>query len=532
MTGGSGSVEERGAAARVARLALLIIALSAALRLVLAACIGLGQDETYSVAVSRRLALSYFDHPPLHLWIVGIWARLLGREDPWLLRAPFIALFAASSVLLYRLTADSYGARAGLWALLALNLAPLFTLAVGGGVLPDGPLLCGALLAAWAVTRALAAGGPAPRAQGWWLLAGLAGGLALLSKYLAVFPLLGLLTYLLTSRHRVVLTHPGPWLAALLAAALFAPVLVWNAAHGWVSFAFQGSRALPTGFSLGRGVADLAAQAAYLLPWIALALGIVVLRALVGTGGDPAGRLFALLAIGPLACFALAGFWSPVLPHWPAIGWVFAFPLLGQWLARLETTHARALRWATALTAAVLGLTLALGASQARTGWMDRFVAAFPARDPTVEVVDWRALPAALARRGLLPPESVVVTVSWIDAGQIDYALAGRVPVLCLSDDPRQYALLRDARAFAGRDVLIVANARRQDWPARAAPYFRRIEPLPDVQLLRAGEPVLRLALARGIGLLPPPAAARSAAGSGELRGAVQPQAVARKSPS
>ena len=33
-----------------------------------------------------------------------------------------------------------------------------------------------------------------------------------------------------------------PYLAALLALALFSPVLVWNAQHGWASFVFQTSR--------------------------------------------------------------------------------------------------------------------------------------------------------------------------------------------------------------------------------------------------------------------------------------------------
>ena len=246
----------------------LIIGLGAALRLALAASVGFGQDETYSVAVARQLALSYFDHPPLHLWIVGAWARLIGHEDPWLLRAPFIALFAVSSALLYRLTAQAYGRRAGLWALLALNLAPMFTLSSASWVLPDGPLLCSALAMLWSAAHALEPGRAAASARRWWLLAGLCAGLALLSKYLAVFPILGLLCYLLGSPHRRVLATPAPWLAVLLAAAVFAPVLVWNAMHGWASFAFQGSRALPSGFSVGRGAASLAAQCIYLLPWI------------------------------------------------------------------------------------------------------------------------------------------------------------------------------------------------------------------------------------------------------------------------
>jgi dolichyl-phosphate-mannose-protein mannosyltransferase len=484
----------------------LIIGLGAGLRLALAASVGFGQDETYSVAVARQLALSYFDHPPLHLWIVGAWARLIGREDPWLLRLPFILLFAVSSALLYQLTAKAFGRRAGLWALIALNLAPMFTLSSASWVLPDGPLLCSALAMVCSALHALEPGRSPLSAWRWWLLAGLCAGLALLSKYLAVFPILGLLCYLLGSAHRRVLATPAPWFALMLATAVFSPVLLWNAMHGWVSFAFQGSRALPSAFSLSRGAAGLAAQCMYLLPWIALALAAAICGALSRRASESAERLFVLCAIGPIAFFAVAGFWTIVLPHWPAVGWLFAFPLLGRGLAQFESRHALTLRWGTMLSAGVLGVLLACATLQARTGWLDRYVAQFPQHDPTVELLDWRVLQTALRQRGLLTAGSVIATVSWIDAGRVDFALAGTVPVLCLSDDPRQYAFLRDARNFNGRNALLIANARRTDWQQRAEPYFQRIEPLPGLQLLRAGRPVITLALARGVTLSAPPA--------------------------
>ena len=42
--------------------------------------LGLGIDESYTVAISRGLALSYFDHPPLHLWITHFAARAAGEN--------------------------------------------------------------------------------------------------------------------------------------------------------------------------------------------------------------------------------------------------------------------------------------------------------------------------------------------------------------------------------------------------------------------------------------------------------------------
>jgi 4-amino-4-deoxy-L-arabinose transferase-like glycosyltransferase len=172
---------------------------------------------------------------------------------------------------MYRLTASVYGDRAGLWSALALNLAPVFTLNTASGILPDGPLVLFCLLAVWCFTRAVLAPAPEPHRLWWMLGAGTAAGLALLSKYTAIFTVLSLGVYLLSCR-RCLLATPAPWLAALLVVILFAPVLLWNYAHDWASFVFQGNRALPSGFSLQRAALDLGGQLLYLLPWIALGL--------------------------------------------------------------------------------------------------------------------------------------------------------------------------------------------------------------------------------------------------------------------
>ena len=51
--------------------------------------------------------------------------------------------------------------------------------------------------------------------------------------------------------------------------AIFSPVLIWNARHGWVSFWWQGSRGLTSsGLRLDWLGRNLLGQAAWLLPWI------------------------------------------------------------------------------------------------------------------------------------------------------------------------------------------------------------------------------------------------------------------------
>src|ERR1700741_3923142 len=88
----------------VGGVAVLILATFLA-RLLFAASLGLGIDESYMVAAGRKLQLSYFDPPPIAWWLAWAMAHLTGSESATVVRLPFIALFALSTWLMYRLTA-------------------------------------------------------------------------------------------------------------------------------------------------------------------------------------------------------------------------------------------------------------------------------------------------------------------------------------------------------------------------------------------------------------------------------------------
>src|SRR6516225_9168592 len=215
--------------------ALILTTLAA--RLLFAASLGLGIDESYMVAAGRRLQLGYFDHPPLAWWLAWGAAHLFGSEAPVVVRLPFILLFVLTTWFVYLLTAALFDRRAGLWAAIVLNLAPVTGVTSASWVLPDGPLDAALLGAALCLARALPAAGRA--AWGWWLGAGIGAGLALLSKYSAALAMLGALAFLLSEpRSRPWLMRPHPYAAAAIALALFLPVLIWNARHGWISFRF------------------------------------------------------------------------------------------------------------------------------------------------------------------------------------------------------------------------------------------------------------------------------------------------------
>ncbi len=449
-------------ATRARRAVGWVILLGSAGRIATAATIGLGVDETYEVVVSRQLSAGYFDHPPLSFWIAHA-ASSLGGERALVVRAPFILLFAATTWLVYRLAARLFGERAGAVAALVLNITPVFAVSTGGWVLPDGPLACALVAAAYCFARAVDPDETAPTA--WWLGTGVCAGFALLSKYHAALFLAGAAAYLCTrAGARRWWARPEPYVAAAIALAIFFPDIQWNAHHHWVSFAFQLDRgaalAHPTPVqrlaALGQNVVG---QALWVLPWIWIPLVVVLVRSVARRPVDDRVWLLACLGGIPILVFTLVSLGGrPGLPHWPAPGWLLIIPLLGGAVAaRLDAGDAGARRWLVASTSAFAALVLVL-ATATTTGWVARAAPGLLAHgDPTLEALDWTDLPRGLDSLGLLGRErTFVAATSWIQAAKAAYALGPSVTVVALTNDPREFQFLYDADSLVGRDAVIV----------------------------------------------------------------------------
>jgi len=485
--------------------ALAIIALATLGRLAIAAVLPVGVDEAYSIGIARQFSLSYFDHPPLHLWLVGLWAKLWGSEDLLLLRLPFVALGALSSWLIYALGTRLFGAVAGLWSTVIFNLAPVFGLAHGALIFPDGPLIAAALATALVVARITLAPGEGQR-LGLWALAGLLAGLALLSKYHGVLLIAGILLFLLTSREgRRWLLTPGPWLAAAIAAACFVPVLVWNAQHDWASFAFQVGRGRIGG---GGGlrpfgpIESLLSQAVYLLPWIAVPLGTFLVRAALGGPANARRWLLVCLALGPILIFTALTLAGRGLPHWQMPGWLFTIPLLGEALANAGRMTRRIAIAVAVVTALALGALATVVTMQARWGSFDQqTLELFDGSDPTDALLSWEAVGPELAKRGWPADDRTFMgTFNWVRAGELNALFGKEIPVLCLCSDARHFDYLNPPDAYAGWSAILIGMPGHVDNDAALNEEFASLGPLEDISLSKAGRIAvpLQMRLAKG----------------------------------
>jgi 4-amino-4-deoxy-L-arabinose transferase-like glycosyltransferase len=482
------------------RLALTILAGFLVARLAFAFSLGLGIDESYTIAISRPLSLSYFDHPPLHLWIAHFTALAVGENV--VARTPFVALFFATGWIAYRLTSGLFDPQAALIALFALNVTPFFFASAGSWIVPDGPLLFGLALAAFAAARLFFAE-PQDNASAWrlWLVVGGGLGLAGLSKYSAVLSAGGLAAFVIVSpNRRHWLKHPAPYAAAIVALAMITPVILWNAQHGWASFEFQGGRGVPEGgLRPAQFTTMVLGQIAFLSPWIFAPL-IAGLGSAIRQRADER-RLFLLcLSLPPIALFTLTPLWGGRgQPHWTMPGWFFAFPLLGVWLRQLGVP-AGALRRSAFVSSVLLAAIAGVAILQASTGWpWVAFATGSRLADPMLEAFAWGDLRKATIFDSA---PSFVVATKWSDAGKIALALGPQTPVFVLSNDPRGWAFLDESASFVGRSGVIVTRAADLEATLGAAKSYFAAVGQPQFQTLaRRGRAAVELALIPANGL-------------------------------
>lgn len=503
---------EQPAASRWTLAAAGIVAYALSLHLLYMKVIEVMPQEAYYWNYSIRPDLGYHDHPPMVAWLIALGTEMFGHGTASIRLAAFVCGLVVI-IFAYRLARRLVDRPAAMVAAALAAVLPYFFVGSGMMMTPDAPLA-----AAWAASlyylhRTLVGGERTA-----WLGVGAAIGIGLLSKYtIALLGPAALAFCVLDQRARRWLARPEPYLAVGLALALFAPVIYWNYAHGWASFAFQsgGRFGAESEFNLHRLLVNMLVVATP-LPFIALPLLFV--KAWTDRGDRPAepehaqerNRVFvACFVFVPLAVFA----WD-ALKHLPRLNWtgpiwLATLPMIGWAIVRASALAVRGLGTAMRVTAPhLLGGLLAFYAlcfyyivvGFPGVGYPALFAAA----------MGWpgAARQLSMVQRQLAQETGAVPVVVGMDSYQIasmlsfygtpQYLAAGgseppaEVQPLqptamggLLGGEGLMFAYWYPPRQFAGRDFIMVARRRDELSDDRLSPYFRNldteIQPLPMI---------------------------------------------------
>jgi hypothetical protein len=425
----------------------LLIVLFALLRAWVGSRAGLSVDEAHYALYGTHLDWSYFDHPPLVGWLQAL--VLNGSDSELALRAIPIALFAATGLVLYRLTRRLFPDESpwlGFIAVVLLQSGLMFQL-LGMAMLPDTPLLLIGLSLLLVLPQALNRGRLTD-----WLRLGLLLGLAGLSKYTAIT--LGATVFIAiayTRQWRQFLT-PAPWLAMLLTLLCLMPIVYWNAQHDWISFNYQ----------LHHGTGDLhwqlsrwlASEAAQLLAYgfLVVGFGLVALIAARKELNHDGVRYCLALALPVLLLFAWNAAYVMTLPHWTALAWAGLLPLTARWIYQHRTC--RPVRVALYFSAAYSLVLLPLAFSEMVAPRLPL------TPHPLADLYGWQAaaqhaqrLRAELAKTPGSEPQ--LFTENWTHASRLAW-YARPQPVIVLDQRVDQFDLWFGAAQAGMRGVLML----------------------------------------------------------------------------
>jgi hypothetical protein len=441
-----------------------------AVRVVVAGFAGLTDDEAYYRLWSLKLQAGYYDHAPMVAWVIRAGRDLVGDTALGLRLFGPLATFVGS-LLLWRAVALIDGRDTATRAVVFFNA----TILIGAGsvlMTPDTPsvFFWGATL--WAMAELTASRDPM-----WWLVVGITAGLGLFSKYSVLFLGLGIVLWLLaTPETRRWFRTWQLWLGGAIALALFAPVVVWNAEHGWISFVKQFGRTVPHGFRPEKVAEFLAVQ------WLLIGLPLApiaiwgLVRSLRFGRGEGAGALLPVVTSVPFLAYLLFhSFHGGVEGNWPA-------PLYGAlaWAAAravpaIDGFGERTARLARAAVNAVAPLGFAL------TGllYLHAVVALVvlpPERDPTAQMRGWDRFAADIEALRRETGAAWIAVPSYTLAGQFTRRL-GIDHVVQLSQRERYAHLPPPDPAMLEKPALFVTRAAKNAFP-RFADRFAEVKSL------------------------------------------------------
>jgi 4-amino-4-deoxy-L-arabinose transferase-like glycosyltransferase len=324
-------------------------------------------DEAYYTLWSRSLSFGYLDHPPMVALLIRASTSLFGADE-FGVRALSLLVVGVMPALVafiaWRLfdSAEKAALAALMWVGMPLvSIGAVF-------VTPDAPLVVFWTLGVAALVELWRTG-----ERRWLIALGLALGLALQSKFTAAFFAAGVgLALVATPSLRRWLGSPALFASLAVALAIFAPFVVWNAEHGWATFAKQLGRAPPTGFAPFYFAEFLVAQIALMNPLVVAALipavWAIPLRSRPPVrSGDEARRILACTVAPAAVYFLLHSLHDRVQGNWLAPLYPAAAILAADWVADVRRARdsglaagiAKAAPWAAPVGLVIAALTFA-----------------------------------------------------------------------------------------------------------------------------------------------------------------------------
>lgn len=489
---------------------IILLAISAAARALLAALFELGNDEAYYWTYSLYPSLSYFDHPPMVAWLIRLFTFNLSINHELFVRLAAIVAGTLNTILVFSIGKKLRDELTGWYAALLYTASVYCFIISGTFILPDSPQTFFWLAALRLLLDVLPDKDTSARNRKKLLIAGVLLGLGLLSKYTTGFLWMGMCIYMLLYNRKWLSTWQF-YLANVLTVVIFSPVIAWNISHSFISISYHSGRVaiaerLINADSL---LTELAGELLYTNPVnlvLILSAVIAIFRGRFTSGAHDEAKLLLWTGLPLIIVFWIVALFRNTLPHWSGPGYLTLIPMAALWL---RSNTEKLFPKAVVSSLAFLLLLITISVTQIKTGFIpwpaeSKSITQKGEDDISLELIGWRhlrkefkALTAKYESQGEMPARAPLISYRWFPAANLEYYAAWPTNRVVMGAGPlssiHQYAYVN--RLHGGfrlnTDAWYITSSRDYRPPESLKPLYYRQVSLPDtITVTRSGKPV------------------------------------------
>lgn len=492
------------------KMVYILLAVSAVIRIVLAAIVELGNDEVYYWTYALLPQWSYFDHPPMVGWLIHLTTFGLSFNTEIFVRFAAIIAGTLNTWLIFRIGTKLKDELTGWYASLFYTASIYGFIITGIFILPDSPqsvFWLGALLLMLHVISAEKITGKENLKMNF---IGILIGLAMLSKYTTGFLWLGfLLTIALTNRRW--LRSLWFYAANIWVVILLSPVIFWNISNNFISFLFHENR-LDHGMALfdtGTFFTELGGEILYNNPvnYFLIMIAVVFVVRHYKEYKDIKVLLLLAVSLPLIITFLVIAMFQNTLPHWNALGITSLIPIAALYI-RHKVHREKLMPWTAIASLAVITVILSVGIIQINTGFISlkqksETQSNEGISDISLQVYGWRQLSSEfnIIRRNAevnnkIEKNAPIISYRWFPAANLHYYLAfpGNLKVLAIGDlnQIHHYAWInqKEGGFKLNSDAWFITSSREYRRPnSFTNAYFRQVSEPDTIMITRMDKP-------------------------------------------
>jgi Dolichyl-phosphate-mannose-protein mannosyltransferase len=401
-------------------------------RLIVAASIGLGNDEVYYVSYAQYLQWNYFDHPPMvALWIRFSTLNLTVQQYELFVRLGAVLSAAGCTWVFYKTATMLHSAKAG-WMVALLYTGSVYASIIAGTfILPDSPQMLFWCWALYLATKILLSNG---KGNANWLLFGVAAGLCVMSKIHGCFLWFGLGLYVIIYK-RAWLKLPQLYLSVLITLLIVSPIFIWNWQYDFITWRYHSQRVSVEQFSFNKDgfLRELMGQLLYNNPFnVFIVVAVVIGFKRKKQAVSAPLKLYLLIGLPMIFLLLAVAAFRDTLPHWSGPAWCTLLLPAAVWMAQLDeklfTKRFRLVKLGIILQLAVIAAGVWVVNFYPGTMGSTKAAATMGDGDATLDMHGWRSFAASFdsVRRvdialGKMKSDAGIVCNKWFPAAHIDY---------------------------------------------------------------------------------------------------------------